>query len=59
MLLARIQARLRRAPAGIAMTSAPSGAALRQPERPAGGILSTGDLSLDRDAHTAPAPAER
>jgi DNA-binding response OmpR family regulator len=59
VLLARIQARLRRAPAGIAMTSGFTEAG--QPSSAAGGgqtggILSTGDLSLDRDAHTAAGP---
>lgn len=41
LLLARIQARLRRTPAGAAATGATGG----------GGTLSTGDLVLDRDAH--------
>jgi DNA-binding response OmpR family regulator len=58
VLLARIHARLRRAPAGIAMTS--SSTETGQPSTttggPAGGILSTGDLALDRDAHTASGP---
>ena len=50
VLLARIQARLRRAPAGIAVgTGAPGGV-------PTGGNLGTGDLVLDRDAHTARGP---
>jgi DNA-binding response OmpR family regulator len=58
VLLARIQARLRRAPAGIAMTSGPTDTG--QPSSAVGGvtggILSTGDLTLDRDAHTASGP---
>ena len=41
VLLARIQARLRRAPAGISLVT--------RDEK--GGTLSTGDLVLDRDAH--------
>lgn len=41
VLLARIQARLRRAPAGMSVVGGPS----------RGGTLSTGDLVLDRDAH--------
>ena len=41
VLLARIQARLRRAPAGIAVLAPGSD----------GGTVSTGDLVLDRDAH--------
>jgi DNA-binding response OmpR family regulator len=41
VLLARIQARLRRAPAGIAFLAPGSD----------GGTVSTGDLVLDRDAH--------
>jgi DNA-binding response OmpR family regulator len=41
LLLARIQARLRRAPAGIAVTGS----------APDGGTLGTGDLVLDLDAH--------
>ncbi len=46
LLLARIQARLRRAPAGIP-APAPS---------PDGGSLITGDLVLDRDAHVIKTP---
>jgi DNA-binding response OmpR family regulator len=46
VLLARIQARLRRVPAGIAVSSFP----------PEGGSLTTGDLVLDRDAHVARTP---
>jgi DNA-binding response OmpR family regulator len=46
VLLARIQARLRRAPAGIAVTSGTAD----------GGTISTGDLVLDRDAHTIRTP---
>jgi two-component system alkaline phosphatase synthesis response regulator PhoP len=46
VLLARIQARLRRAPSGI-----PAGVA-----RADGGQLTTGDLVLDRDAHVARTP---
>ena len=42
LLLARIQARLRRAPSGIALAGGPSDSA----------TISTGDLVLDRDAHT-------
>ncbi len=41
LLLARIQARLRRAPVGISLTEGTSAPA----------VLSTGDLILDRDAH--------
>jgi DNA-binding response OmpR family regulator len=41
VLLARIQARLRRAPAGIALPGGPADT----------GTISTGDLVLDRDAH--------
>lgn len=41
VLLARIQARLRRTPAGIATTGVSMG----------GGTIGTGDLVLDRDAH--------
>jgi DNA-binding response OmpR family regulator len=41
VLLARIQARLRRAPVGIAMAEQPHD----------GGSIITGDLVLDRDAH--------
>ena len=41
VLLARIQARLRRAPAGIAVSGGSSD----------GGTITTGDLVLDRDAH--------
>jgi len=41
LLLARIQARLRRAPAGISLPAEAEGAA----------TVSTGDLVLDRDAH--------
>jgi DNA-binding response OmpR family regulator len=50
VLLARIRARLRRAPAGIAV-----GARVTRDE-PSGGSLTTGDLTLDRDAHTARGP---
>ncbi len=61
VVLARVQARLRRAPAGIAVTSAAEPAA---PGAAAGGTspggaspgastLGTGGLTLDRDAHTA------
>jgi two-component system, OmpR family, alkaline phosphatase synthesis response regulator PhoP len=46
LLLARIQARLRRTPAGIAVPS----------QRPEGGGLATGDLLLDRDAHVIRTP---
>jgi two-component system, OmpR family, alkaline phosphatase synthesis response regulator PhoP len=46
LLLARIQARLRRMPAGIA-------SAVQQPQ---GGSLATGDLILDRDAHVMRTP---
>ena len=42
VLLARLEARLRRAPAGIAVTGIPD----------EGGTIGTGDLVLDRDAHT-------
>jgi DNA-binding response OmpR family regulator len=41
VLLARIQARLRRAPSGISLTGGPSDSA----------TITTGDLVLDRDAH--------
>ena len=41
LLLARIQARLRRAPSGISVPGDPVG----------GGTVGTGDLVLDRDAH--------
>lgn len=41
LLLARIQARLRRAPTGISLPGGPAGAA----------TVGTGDLILDRDAH--------
>ena len=47
VLLARIQARLRRAPAGIAVGAGTAGGG------PGGESISTGDLTLDRDAHTA------
>ncbi len=40
LLLARIQARLRRAPGGIALSGSAEG-----------GTIATGDLELDRDAH--------
>jgi DNA-binding response OmpR family regulator len=50
VLLARIQARLRRAPAGIAVGAGTPGGG------PGGGSLRTGDLTLDRDAHTARGP---
>jgi len=50
VLLARIQARLRRAPAGIAVGAGVAGG------EPGGGSLTTGDLTLDRDAHTARGP---
>jgi DNA-binding response OmpR family regulator len=57
VLLARIQARLRRAPTGIAVQTGGAGAAAAGPESsPRGGSLSTGDLTLDRDAHTASGP---
>ena len=52
VLLARIQARLRRAPAGIAVGAGTPGAG----GVPAGGSLTTGDLTLDRDAHTVRGP---
>lgn len=42
LLLARIQARLRRVPVGAAVLAAPEASA-----------ISTGDLTLDRDAHAA------
>jgi DNA-binding response OmpR family regulator len=46
LLLARIQARLRRTPAGIALSGSQEGPA----------TLSTADLVLDRDAHVVRAP---
>jgi DNA-binding response OmpR family regulator len=46
VLLARIQARLRRLPAGIAVSLVPHD----------GGSLATGDLVLDRDAHVIKTP---
>ncbi|MGI5940442.1 MAG: response regulator transcription factor [Thermoleophilia bacterium] len=46
VLLARIEARLRRAPSGIAVVGGPA----------EGGTLGTGDLVLDRDAHVVRAP---
>lgn len=46
LLLARIQARLRRAPAGISIRGGPSEAA----------TIGTGDLVLDRDAHVVRTP---
>ena len=50
VLLARIQARLRRAPAGIAVSAGtPRGAMVS-------GNLGTGDLTIDHDAHTARGP---
>jgi DNA-binding response OmpR family regulator len=45
VLLARIQARLRRSPSGMAA-----------PEIQTGGSLATGDLVLDRDAHVIKTP---
>ncbi len=47
VLLARIQARLRRVPAGITVGAGAPGSI------PGVGSLTTGDLTLDRDAHTA------
>jgi DNA-binding response OmpR family regulator len=46
VLLARVQARLRRAPAGMSLTEGPGAPA----------ALTTGDLTLDRDAHVARTP---
>jgi DNA-binding response OmpR family regulator len=46
LLLARIQARLRRAPSGISLTGAAGDSAR----------ITTGDLVLDRDAHVARTP---
>jgi len=54
VLLARIQARLRRAPAGIAVGGAAAGPG--REGAPSGGSLGTGDLTLDRDAHTIRGP---
>ncbi len=50
VLLARIHARLRRAPAGISVGPGTAGGGS------GGGSISTGDLTLDRDAHTARGP---
>lgn len=64
VLLARIQARLRRAPTGIAVAAGPAGgptppgseSAGGRPGGRSGGRVGTGDLTLDRDAHTASGP---
>jgi DNA-binding response OmpR family regulator len=58
VLLARIQARLRRAPGGIAVATGPADASAAVPGQTGspGGLLSTGDLTLDRDAHSVSGP---
>jgi len=57
VLLARIEARLRRASAGIAVSAgADETHAAVSALGTAGGTLGTGDLTLDRDAHTASGP---